>query len=87
MAFIQYAKARGLSGAIAKRFELGFATPSNKDLLVHCENNQQEVADLKTLGLVKEGQYGDYDFFRDRLMFPIHNTKGNIIAFGGNNFF
>ena len=83
---VQYAKARGISGAIAKRFELGFATPSNKDLLVYCENNEQEVADLKTLGLVKEGQYGDYDFFRDRLMFPIHNTKGNIIAFGGRAF-
>ena len=83
---VQYAKARVISGAIAKRFELGFATPSNKDLLVHCENNEQEVTDLKTLGLVKEGQYGDYDFFRDRLMFPIHNTKGNIIAFGGRAF-
>ncbi len=83
---VQYAKARGISGMIAKRFELGFATSSNKDLLVHCENNDQEVADLKTLGLVKEGQYGDYDFFRDRLMFPIHNTKGNIIAFGGRAF-
>jgi len=83
---VQYAKARGISGMIAKRFELGFATTSNKDLLVHCENNDQEVTDLKTLGLVKEGQYGDYDFFRDRLMFPIHNTKGNIIAFGGRAF-
>ncbi len=55
-------------------------------MLLHFEGNEQEVADLKTLGLVKEGQYGDYDFFRDRLMFPIHNTKGNIIAFGGRAF-
>ncbi|WPE16819.1 DNA primase [Candidatus Thioglobus autotrophicus] len=83
---VDYAKSRGISGEIAKRFELGFATPSNKDLLLHFEGNEQEVADLKTLGLVKEGQYGDYDFFRDRLMFPIHNTKGNIIAFGGRAF-
>ena len=83
---VDYAKSRGLSGEIAKRFELGFATPSNKDLLLHFKDNEQELADLKTLGLVKEGQYGDYDFFRDRLMFPIHNAKGNIIAFGGRAF-
>jgi DNA primase len=38
------------------------------------------------LGLVKTGEYGDYDFFRDRLMFPIHNSKGSVIAFGGRVF-
>ena len=83
---VDYAKSRGISGEIAKRFELGFATPSNKDLLLHFEDNEQALVDLKALGLVKEGQYGDYDFFRDRLMFPIHNAKGNIIAFGGRAF-
>lgn len=83
---VNYAKSRGISGEIAKRFELGFATPSNKDLLLHFDNSEQEVDDLKILGLVKEGQYGDYDFFRDRLMFPIHNTKGDVIAFGGRAF-
>ena len=83
---VSYAKARGISGEIAKRFGLGFATPSNKDLLLNFEDNEQDIIDLKTLGLLKEGQYGDYDFFRDRLMFPIHNTKGNVIAFGGRAF-
>ncbi|SHN89896.1 DNA primase [Bathymodiolus heckerae thiotrophic gill symbiont] len=83
---VSYAKARGISGEIAKRFELGFASPGNKDLMLNFENSEQDLADLKTLGLIKEGQYGDYDFFRDRLIFPIHNTKGNIIAFGGRAF-
>jgi len=83
---VSYAKARGISGAIAKRFELGFASPGNKDLMLNFENSEQDIADLKTLGLIKEGQYGDYDFFRDRLMFPIHNSKGNVIAFGGRAF-
>ncbi len=83
---VNYAKNRGINGEIAKRFDLGFALPSNKDLLLHFENTQQEVADLKALGLVKTGEYGDYDFFRDRLMFPIHNSKGNVIAFGGRAF-
>ncbi|MBC8494205.1 MAG: DNA primase [Candidatus Thioglobus sp.] len=83
---VNYAKNRGISGEIAKRFELGFAPPSNKDLLLNFEQSEQAVTDLKALGLIKEGQYGDYDFFRDRLMFPIHNTKGNVIAFGGRAF-
>jgi DNA primase len=83
---VSYAKARGISGQIAKRFELGFASPGNKDLMLNFENSEQDITDLKTLGLLKEGQYGDYDFFRDRLMFPIHNSKGNVIAFGGRAF-
>ncbi|HIB96848.1 MAG TPA: DNA primase, partial [Candidatus Thioglobus sp.] len=83
---VSYAKARGISGQIAKRFELGFASPGNKDLMLNFQNSEQDIADLKTLGLLKEGQYGDYDFFRDRLMFPIHNSKGNVIAFGGRAF-
>ena len=83
---VSYAKARGISGAIAKRFELGFASPGNKDLMLNFESSEQDISDLKTLGLLKEGQYGDYDFFRDRLMFPIHNSKGNVIAFGGRAF-
>lgn len=83
---VSYAKNRGISGEIAKRFELGFAPPSNQDLLLAFEKDEQASADLKSLGLLKTGQYGDYDFFRDRLMFPIHNTKGNVIAFGGRAF-
>lgn len=83
---VSYAKNRGISGEIAKRFELGFATPSNNDLLIEFEKSEQDISDLKSLGLLKTGQYGDYDFFRDRLMFPIHNTKGNVIAFGGRAF-
>jgi len=83
---VNYAKNRGINGEIAKRFDLGFALPSNKDLLLHFENTQQDVADLKALGLIKTGEYGDYDFFRDRLMFPIHNSKGSVIAFGGRAF-
>jgi DNA primase len=83
---VSYAKNRGVSGEIAKRFELGFATPSNNDLLIEFEKSEQDTNDLKSLGLLKTGQYGDYDFFRDRLMFPIHNTKGKVIAFGGRAF-
>jgi len=83
---VDYAKSRGIDGEIAKRFALGFATPGNQDLLEHFKNTEQDIADLKVLGLIKTGEYGDYDFFRDRLMFPIQNSKGNVIAFGGRAF-
>ncbi len=83
---VNYAKERGISGEIARRFGLGFATPGNKDLLTNFENTEQDVTDLKALGLVKTGEYGDYDFFHDRLMFPIQNSRGNVIAFGGRAF-
>ncbi|CAC9437588.1 DNA primase [Bathymodiolus heckerae thiotrophic gill symbiont] len=83
---VTYAKDRGISGEIAKRFALGFAPPSNKDLLLNFEQNEQATLDLKALGLIKTGEYGDYDFFRDRLMFPIHSSKGAVIAFGGRAF-
>ncbi|BAS67434.1 DNA primase [Bathymodiolus septemdierum thioautotrophic gill symbiont] len=83
---VNYAKKRGISSEIAKRFALGFATPGNKDLLTHFEKTEQDVIDLKALGLIKTGEYGDYDFFRDRLMFPIHNSKGYVVAFGGRAF-
>ncbi|KAA0450839.1 MAG: DNA primase [Candidatus Thioglobus sp.] len=83
---VNYAKQRDISGEIAQRFSLGFATPGNKDLLTHFEGTKQDINDLKALSLVKTGEYGDYDFFRDRLMFPIHNSKGAVIAFGGRAF-
>ncbi|WP_024792253.1 DNA primase [Candidatus Ruthturnera calyptogenae] len=85
---VNYAKNRGISGKIAKYFELGFAPPSS-NLLSEFEQNDQNIADLKTMGLLCDDQYRSgqyYDFFKDRLMFPIHNAKGNIIAFGGRTF-
>ncbi|BBB22383.1 DNA primase [Abyssogena phaseoliformis symbiont OG214] len=85
---VNYAKNRDISGEIAKRFELGFAPPSS-NLLSEFEKNDQNIADLKAMGLLGDDQYRSgqyYDFFKDRLMFPIHNAKGNIIAFGGRAF-
>ncbi len=85
---VNYAKNRGISGEIAKRFELGFAPPSS-NLLSEFEQSDQNIADLKAMGLLSDDQYRSgqyYDFFKYRLMFPIHNAKGNIIAFGGRAF-
>ena len=83
---VDYAKKRGISGSIAKRFELGFAPPGWTNLYDDFKRSDETVQDLEVMGLLvakkdKESDY--YDRFRDRLMFPIHNTKGNVIGFGG----
>lgn len=83
---VNYAKGRGLSGEIAKRFELGFAPPGWDNLFNHFHNQPEAIQDLAIMGLLvakkdKPGAY--YDRFRDRLMFPIHNSRGDVIAFGG----
>jgi DNA primase len=83
---VDYAKKRGISGSIAKRFELGFAAPGWSNLFDNYKSSEESIQDLVVMGMLvskkdKENDY--YDRFRDRLMFPIHNTKGNVIGFGG----
>lgn len=83
---VGYAKKRGISGVIAKRFELGYAPPGWSNLFERNKGNVEKLADLEALGMLvgKKDKAGDYyDRFRDRLMFPIHNAKGNVIGFGG----
>lgn len=88
---IEYLKGRGLSGEIAKRFGLGYA-PDGWQLLeaVFGDYSQDQVAKpLAEAGMLIQGedegksQARRYDRFRDRIMFPIRNTKGHVIAFGG----
>lgn len=79
---IEYCKKRGLSGEIAARFGIGYAPDGWQNLqAVFPDYNAEE---LKLAGLVIENEAGRrYDRFRDRLMIPIINPKGDIIAFGG----
>ena len=83
---VDYAKNRGISGAIAKRFELGFAPSGWTNLYDSFQDNDEAIRDLVSMGMLvpkKDKKDEFYDRFRDRLMFPIHNTKGNVIGFGG----
>ncbi len=83
---VDYAKNRGVSGSIAKRFELGFAPPGWTNLFDAHKNSEESIQDLLTMGMIipkKDKKDDYYDRFRDRLMFPIHNTKGSVIGFGG----
>ncbi len=79
---IEYLKRRGLSGEIAKRFGVGYA-PDGWQNLEQVFPDYQDKA-LTPAGLVKQNDEGKrYDVFRDRIMFPIVDVRGNIIGFGG----
>ena len=79
---IEYLKGRGLSGKIAARFQMGYAPAGWQNLAEVFSDYQSDV--LKTSGLVIENEQGRrYDRFRDRVVFPIHDQKGQVIGFGG----
>lgn len=79
---IDYLKARGLTGEIAARFGLGYA-PDEWQALERVFPDYRDSA-LAECGLVVDNEQGRrYDRFRDRIMFPILDQRGNVIGFGG----
>ena len=79
---IDYLKGRGLSGVIAAKFQIGYAPAGWQNLQNVFANYENEA--LQIAGLVVENDQGKrYDRFRDRIMFPIHDQKGQVIGFGG----
>jgi DNA primase len=79
---IAYLKQRDVSGEIAKRFGIGYAPDGWQNLASAFDD--YSMAGLQQAGLVLRGEQGRlYDRFRDRVMFPILNQKGETIAFGG----
>ncbi|MBX2839316.1 MAG: DNA primase [Gammaproteobacteria bacterium] len=78
---IEYLKARGLSGETAKRFGIGFAPDGWDGLQQAFPGRDSEL--LKT-GMLTKGDAGRvYQRFRNRIMFPIRDRRGRVIAFGG----
>lgn len=77
---IDYLKSRGLSGQIAKEFGIGYA-PAGWDGLLKKINQTQSL--LTTGLIIKKTEGGFYDRFRERIMFPIRDRRGRVIAFGG----
>ena len=81
-AAIRYLKQRGLTGEIAKEFGLGWAS-SDRQALAKVFTRYDDPL-LVESGLVIEAEDGRrYDRFRERVMFPIRNVKGEIVGFGG----
>ncbi len=79
---IEYLKGRGMSGEVAARFGIGYA-PDDWQNLKEAVPSYQDASLVET-GLVIAGEEGKrYDRFRDRIMFPIVNVRGQVIGFGG----
>ena len=80
-----YLRERKLSGETVRRFRLGFAPNSRNALKEHLAGKGVERERIEACGLVVHGPdiAVSYDRFRDRIMFPILDTKGRVIAFGG----
>jgi DNA primase len=83
---VSYCNKRAIKGITAKTFALGFA-PKNVSLFEHFKDDPKDIKDLETMGLIKTNDNSYYDFFRDRLMFPIYDIRANVIAFGGRAFY
>jgi DNA primase len=82
---VNYLKGRGLTGEIARDFGLGFAPPGWDNLFKHLGGDTLQQKALIDAGLLIENAESGkrYDRFRDRVMFPIRDSRGRIIAFGG----
>lgn len=79
---LEYIKKRGLTDETLKKFKLGYAPADRKWLKQFLLKKNFSEAFLRQSGLFSQ-KYPDYAFFSDRLMFPIFNRKGQVVAFGG----
>ena len=82
---VTYLKGRGLNGQIAQRFGVGYAPVGWQNLMQELAPKKEQEQALIDAGMAveKEENKRRYDRFRDRIMFPIKDYKGRIIAFGG----
>jgi DNA primase len=80
-----YMKKRGYGQKAAAEYRIGYALDGWDGLKNHLEGHQVAAAEARTLGLLRERSSGrgDYDMFRSRLMFPIFDLAGRVVAFGG----
>ncbi len=81
---IKYLKSRGIEGKTAKHYALGFSKDSWDDITNKFGGTQEDKKKLLACGLlIEKDDGGFYDRFRNRIMFPIKNNKGEIVGFGG----
>ncbi|MEN9530310.1 MAG: primase [Pseudomonadota bacterium] len=84
---LSYLRARGFTDENIKDWEIGLS-PANNVLIKMAEKRGWSMSQLESAGLLKKRESADdwYDFFRDRIMIPIRDDKGNPIALGGRVF-
>jgi DNA primase len=78
-----YLKDRGIKEAAIEDFSLGHAPPGWHNLHEHLKGKGYEKQSIMQSGLVATGEKGAYDVFRNRIIFPIFDMQGELIAFGG----
>jgi DNA primase len=78
-----YCEQRGIGQASIEKFHLGCAPDEWNALTDELRHNNVDLQLAAKAGLVKRGERGFYDFYRDRLMVPTYSTTGEVIAFGG----
>ena len=81
---VDYLQARGIDGATAKRFGIGYAPSGWRHLLDNFGKSSEATDRLLAVGLIIRKDNGNhYDRFRERIMFPIRDSRGRCIGFGG----
>ena len=80
-----YLKERGVPDALIAAFRLGYAPADGETLFRHLKDKGYETDQMVEAGLVRRSERGrePYSFFRDRLMFPVADRRGRVVAFGG----
>ena len=78
-----YCERRGISQASIEKFHLGYGPDTWSALTDELQHNNVDLAIAEKAGLLKRGERGYYDFYRDRLIVPTYSTTGEVIAFGG----
>jgi DNA primase len=80
---IEYLQGRDLSGEVSKRFNLGYSLSGWDHTLKNFANSYSEQQLIDSGLVIKKDDGKIYDRYRDRIMFPIRNRKGQVIGFGG----
>ncbi len=83
---LEYLKQRNISTEMVRSFGLGYAPDSWNDLINYLKSEGYTDEEILKAGLAKKGEKNVYDAFRNRLIIPILNPMGKLIAFGGRKF-
>lgn len=81
-----YLKERGLHADTIRSFRIGFAPDSWDGVLNHLKKEGYTDDDIEKAGLIKQGERGVYDRFRSRIMFPVTDSVGRVVAYSGRIF-
>lgn len=80
---LSYFRERGFSDAIIQKFQLGYTLDAGTKFTEWALKNGYRLEILKSAGLTSKKEGSKFDFFRGRVMFPIHSVSGKVLGFGG----